>query len=508
MPGARPLLGALLLAALLAAPAAADESLDDLLGGFDDDPPAGNDSAHGGFDDDELGGFGDDDLGGFDDVEFEPIDDTRSPLRGESYTVTGSLSLGSSINFIPHHSSTGTNYTGVQRLRTRLNLEADVDLPWDWEFRGEGFAYYDWAYLANGRSSYTDAVLEKYEYDVDTQDFWIRGTPLPGLDVKIGRQVVNWGRSETLRVLDVLNPLDNREPGIADIEDLRRAVTMGRFDYYLGDWNLTLVAIPEMRRPLNPVPGSDFFPALPQPPPGFPPSLIVRDDPASLENWEAAAALTGIFEGWDVSFHGAWYFDDFGVLRSATPVITPQNTIFFLDYKRLWLAGGGGQYTFGSWLVKAEAAYVDGIGFTDAPDGSRLDAMLGVEYYGLTNTTITLELAHSQIFDFPSGGSVSSVGGVAQEESSQLALRVTRTFLRERLESTLLALLLSGDGDTGDLFTADSEIGAVIRLDASYDLRDALVLTGGVLIYVENDIPPLATWGDNDRLFLELKWSF
>lgn len=473
-------MGALLGAALLAASAAAEGTGGDLLGGFEDD------------------------------VTETEVPEQPTPLRGESWALTGNLSLGGSVNFIPHDSATGTDYTGISKLRTRVNLQLDVDLPFEWAFQAEGFAYYDWAYLAKGRSRFTDEVLDEYEYDVDSQDVWIRGTLLPGLDAKLGRQVVSWGRSDTLRVLDVLNPVDNREPGIADVEDLKRAASMARFDYYLGDWSLSLLAIPEIRFSQNPVVGSDFFPALPTPslPAGFPPLAIVDEKPDSWKNWEAGAALTGIFEGWDLSLHYAYYYEDFGVLRSVTPVVTPQASLLFLDHNRLWLAGGGGQSIFGNWLLKAEAAYVEGLGFTDSKDVSRVEAMLGVEYYGFSDAVVSLEAAHGRILDFPDGSSLSSVGTVAQEEVTQVAVRLTRSFLRERLNTTVVALLISGNGNTGDLFTGRSEIGSVIRIDGSYELRDALVLTAGVVLYVENDIPPLSTWGDNDRFFFELKYSF
>ena len=114
-----------------------------------------------------------------------------------------------------------------------MNLQLDVDLPWDWKGRVAGFGFYDWAYFANGRDDYTDDVRDIYEWEVDFQEVWVQGSLLDDLDLKVGRQIVNWGRSDTLRVLDVLNPLDNREPGLTDIEDLRRPVSMVKADYYL-----------------------------------------------------------------------------------------------------------------------------------------------------------------------------------------------------------------------------------------------------------------------------------
>jgi hypothetical protein len=50
--------------------------------------------------------------------------------------------------------------------------------------------------------------------------------------------------------------------------------------------------------------------------------------------------------------------------------------------------------------------------------------------------------------------------------------------------------------------------GAFGRLCAEYELRDALSLTVGVLIFGSGEVPPTSTWGDNDRVFAQIAWSF
>ena len=69
---------------------------------------------------------------------------------------------------------------------------------------------------------------------------------------KLGRQIVNWGRSDTVRVLDVINPLDNREPGLVDIEDLRLPVTMARVDYF-PKWFWTRTFFPSRWSRISPL---------------------------------------------------------------------------------------------------------------------------------------------------------------------------------------------------------------------------------------------------------------
>jgi len=422
--------------------------------------------------------------------------DSTEPER--PWSLTGSVSVASSINYLDHDSATGTDYTGLQKLRTRLNLQLDFELPGSWQGRFAGYTFYDAAHRIQGRDDYTDAVIDAYEWEIDSQEMWLQGEVVEDLDLKVGRQIVNWGRSETLRILDVLNPLDNREPGLVDIEDLRLPVTMVRLDYYWGAWSLRLISLPEIRFDRRPPVGSDFVPFDVVPP--------ERQPGTSFKNTEWAAAATGVFEAWDVSFHVARYWNDapYIVSEATSP------TGLIEKHSRLFLAGAGGNYTIGSWLLKAELAYLDGIDYPvidrleETPVGpipvvgtierSRLDVMGGIEYYGIAETTVSLDVANRYINDFDSRMRAFD----AQENSLESALRISSEFMNARLRTTVL----------GVMFGERAQDGSIVRLQASYDLRDALVLTGGILFFWNGDPEILSDIDDNDRIFFQLKYSF
>jgi hypothetical protein len=505
------------LAACFAREAPCEDDVDDILGGFDDEP---GESFEGSVEEGEM----DDILGGFEDElgEGKPPSMTEG-AEERFWDLTGSVSLGGSVNYLKHHAVAGTgrrtDYGGLQRLRTRLNLELDVDLPRDWKGRLAGFGFFDWAYLANGRGNYTKDVRDLYEWEVDFQEVWVQGSLLDDLDLKVGRQIVNWGRSDTLRVLDVLNPLDNREPALVDIEDLRRPVTMVKADYYFGSWGLSAIAIPEIRFSLNPPFGSDFAPVLSSV--GTVEAYVFPEDKPkeSFDNTQWAAALTGIFSGWDVSFHFARMFQDLEYLdpKIGLAAVGPIPISFEgtkLRHSRTTLVGAGANYTIGSWLFKAEIAWTDGIDYTTStsfdlsalglgivaiPTGtvrrSRLDFMGGIEYYGWTDTNIALEVVNRHIFGFRND--MRPLFGT-QENTLETALRITRTFMNDRLEVTAL----------GVVFGSYAQDGSVVRLEAHYDLRDALELVGGIVFYQKGDPPPFDIIKNNDRLFFEVKYSF
>ncbi len=477
---------------------AQEQDLDDVLGGFEAEEPE----------------------------EFQVDEADGEPTPERFWDLTGSVSVGSSINFIPHSADDGKDYTGLSRLRTRLNLQLDADLPYDWKFRLAGFGFYDWAYLLNGRDSYQNDVLQDYEWEADFQEVWVQGRPgVESMDLKIGRQIVNWGRSDNIRVIDILNPLDNREPGLSDIEDLRRPVMMVKLDWFWKNWSVSGIAIPEIRFSKNPVYGNDFAPdvtigndalaAL-----AFDFGRIPNDIPnESIENTQWAARVGGIFQGWDFSVNFANVFRDAPHLDwdlsyliptlpmpPATPPPGPR-----LEHERITMTGAGANYTIGSWLFKTEFAsligldypvaqkvVIPGLGTVPIPvgtvDKTRLDGLVGVEYYGLDETTLALEIADRHILDFDDRMREFGV----DRNTVEYAVRVTRNLLNERLE---LALVGFGLGD-------HLQLGGALRTQAAYDLRDALVLTGGVILYLPGDRPPLEGLGANHRVFLELKYSF
>ena len=475
----------------------------------------------------EWGGFGEEE-------EIEVDIDRNEPAVPERWwDIDGSFGLSSSINYfdheflnLPDESPERTSWTGLSRLRARIDLELDFELPRDWKLRLSPHFWYDFAYLIRGRNNYTDEVLDDYEWELDLEDSYLEGPLLENLDLKIGRQVVNWGRSDTLRVIDVLNPLDNREPGRADIEELRRAVGMVKLDWYIGRrWTITGIAIPEMRFDDLPSYGSDFVAfelgtAGGLLPPGVPPEQLKpilvpfllpnTNEPDHFQDMQWAAAVRGIFEGWDISFHFADVYEH--IPRFQPP---PGANIFEqIDqgvkqvYDRFLMAGAGGNYTSGAWLFKAEAAWLHGFeyafldttGFLPRLDAtgkkSRLDVMGGVEYYGFADTSLALEIVNRHIFDYERP--LLGIPSFVRENSVEYAFRYTADWLNARLSTTLLTVL----------FGWKVQDGAIVRAQGSYTFRDGLVGTLGILIYEDGDLPPLSLWGNNDRVFIDLKYSF
>ena len=252
--------------------------------------------------DELLDPFSDD---GFVENETPTLEVSPEPQgEDQKFRIGGELSLRAVTNVAHDPPEPGqTDWRGLSALRTRLALEWDADLTDSLSIHASGYGFHDFACAINGRDSYTEEVLDAYENELELTETYVLVSPHASFDFRFGRQIVVWGSSDNIRVTDILNPLDFREPGLTDLEYIRLPVTMSRLDYYLGAWRLSGVAIHEIRFDKNPPFGSDYYP--------FQEPLPPEDNPShGGKNTEWALSLSGTFSGWDMALYAADHFND------------------------------------------------------------------------------------------------------------------------------------------------------------------------------------------------------
>jgi hypothetical protein len=491
------------VAAILLLPASSwsqeDQSLDEILDGFEDTEDFGNaadqveedtkteektDESEEKLSDDET-------LEGFEDEGQQPPQtEADQQILPSNLSLDGYIKL-SSVYAVHDHKAAGTdaNWQGLTRLRPELKFDLDAKLPKAWKARFGAHAFFDFAYLINGRDNFENEVLDQYEREIEVDEAWLMGSLSQNTDIKAGRQIVVWGRSDNIRITDVLNPLDLREPGLEDIEKIRLPVTMTKLDYFFSDFNISGIAIHELRFNRNPIFGADFFPS-PAPLPGR-----SSHQGLTIEDTQFAAALNGIFHGWDASLYAAYIFDDFAYFKTVSPGPPPRQK---RDHARVKMLGAAGNIAWKNWLLKAETAFFDDLKFTNIPGEkySRLDGLIGFEYSGLTDTTVTIEVANQHLFDFDDR--LEGSPDFQKENLFQSAIRLNRTFMNETLSFTLLA----------NTFGLTKDNGAFQRFTVEYDYTDSIQIIGGAVLYQSGDLRRTRDIEDNDRIYLDVKYNF
>ena len=461
---------------------AQEESLDTDLGGFDTEEVTQSDDM--GFDD--LDGFGEDSVS----TEEDTTEVQEEPSK---FSLSGNLAFKTAYGY-HKHSVDSVEYQGFNQAQTALYLQADYKINSDWKVRVSGDTFYDTIYDLRDQA-YNQDTLDTYRTQLRLDDTYIQGRITRDIDLKVGRQIVVWGKSDSIRITDVINPLDNRLPGMTDIEDLRLPTTMAKIDYYIGKWNLSAMIIGESRIFLEAAPRGEYFPVDSIFPSAPNPFIELVQVSSSWKNTQYALAANGVFSGWDLSFYAAdvldskWYIDPDTKKREVA---------------KIQMLGSAINIATGSWLLKSEIAFMNGIKYNSTTDDKqRLDTLIGTDYMGVKDTVLSLELSNRHIFNYEEQmGSVVAKPDYVQENEVQTALRATRSFSNDSINTTLLL----------SMFGEKWQYGGFFRASVEYDVMDALVANFGVIDYLDTSEPLERPFTraikDNDKVFADITYSF
>lgn len=448
----------------------AQDALDDALEGFDKTPKAVST-------DDPLDGF---------DAPSSMMAPTQHAAPSP-WSVSGSVSFSAAYDYTQNAPTAGSSdKRGLSRARPKANLKLKGNLPDQFPLPvrvlGEASVAHDLMYTVRGRGDYNATVLNSFEHDLNLGELYASAQLGRGFEITAGRQTIVWGTSENLRVVDVINPLDRRELGMVDIEDVRLPLGMVRGDYTAGPWSASALVIPHIRFNKTAPSYSPYDTAN-----GAAPQNDVPSD--GLDNAEFAARLKGTFSGWDLSLHTANLYDDSGHKETV-------NGTTRIRHERVNMVGISGDVALGNWLVRGEAASFSGLQTLGVPsqDFTRADTLAGVDFTGLPDASMSFEVVNRHLFDW----SPALIGEGLKENSQEYALRFSGDYMHDRVHVTALTTRIS----------PLTKGGGFSRASVEYDIQDALSITGGVTLYHDGTHAPFKGLGDNDRIFVEIKQSF
>jgi hypothetical protein len=435
------------------------ESVEESLEGFDDTPTSSV----------QVEQSNDNVMDGFDESNSSEIKEEKvSFLPGLTGKLTEQLTY-SYNGTTPHDKFTS--------LKSSFFLDYEHKLDLGWKFKINAKAYYDAIYDIRD-DTYSRNELDELRGEVELFDAYLEGSLSDNLDLKLGRQVVVWGRSDTIRITDVLNPLDNRRPGMVDIEDLRLPVTMAKFDYFIDNWRITPIVIFEQRFSKNPPFGSAFYP-----------SPLAAPDDKHYTDVTYALSVGGEFSAWDINFYFANMHNDAGYI--------PMKPNSKMEHDKVNMFGTALNFLSGSWLFKTELAYFDGLKFTSTQEEkfSRTDALIGVEYKGIADAMFSYDLSirHLNSYDIR----LLSEFNPLERNTYQHAFRMTYDFMNDTLHANYLISLYGSKLDKG----------GYQRAWIKYDIADAISTNIGAVDYIKGS-KLLDAVKDNDMMFMDVSYSF
>lgn len=431
----------------------------------------------------------------------------------------GYLRLGGTYNFlhnVPDGNYPYPDWQGISGLRPELYLNFNARLFDAVRLNLGVRSWYDFVYDIKGMETFQYTGIDEQEkYEAEIEEAYLYAKVNSKIDVKIGRQIVTWGKADFLPVTNIINPLDLRSPGMLDAG--RLPVGMARVDLFHNSLRLTGITIFEKRFNEIPVYGEAFWP--------YKYGGIDYDKPeATMENLEYAVALNYRPSAFDLSLYYADIYDNMPYIE---PVVDDREGR--IDYKhithaRIKMAGAAFSFPFFNTIIlKGEAAYVDGLKYIANPiipsvspqadfsvtasgqSSRRVDGLVAFEYTGITDTILIGEFLANYKIDYQS---------LIVDDDTEVRLKthtqddydfgwsagVNRSLLRDTLNLKLG--MISYQQQNADVM--------VQTLVATYDLTDAIQFKGALIFYdikTESDLVR-DDLSDNDRIYLEIKYSF
>ena len=401
-------------------------------------------------------------MDGFDDAEMSEVkEEKKSSLLPAG--IEGKFVQSAAYSF--HNDAP---HDGLSSLKSLLFLEYNRALFKGFKLKLNGNAFYDLSYAIKGRDDFSKEDVDALESEVELFDAFMEGSVSENLDIKLGRQVVVWGKSDSIRITDVLNPLDNRRPAMVDIEDLRLPSTMVKFDYYHDKWRISPIMIVEQRFNKNPPFRGDFNPSRQ--------AIPSQKTPHSPSY---ALDIAGEFSGFDINFYLA---DIYAQDELGLPFINHS--------KKMQMIGTAFNYVYESWLLKGEFAYKKDFEFLQSGNEKfdRIDTLLGLEYKGIADTTLSYDIANKHM---------TKKSKFFEQDSYQHALRITSDFHNATLHANYLIALFGKKLDDGGFQ----------RAWFKYDIADGVSTNFGLVDYIGGS-KLFDAIDDNDMLFVDISYSF
>lgn len=317
--------------------------------------------------------------------------------------------------------------------------------------------------------------------------------------LRIGKQIIIWGKADGVQIVDIICPQDNRTLAGSTIKDKRIAVDAALFNIHSEMFSLDLLAVPvftpakmpvESDNPLNPI----MFPSKS----GDKFMLWSEEDiDFSFKNMQGGARLSAWlpFADFAASFYTGLDHNACYTARIYDSIIQMSG-----EYKRLWMAGFETAIPAGSFVLRAESAFISGRNFSgkewknnicEPVEANQLCALAGLDWNG-GGFTVTAQYIEDIILNYDDEE-------IARKQRLPKAtLSIEKSFLHD-----LLSINFSGAINLNDMDCA-------LCPSLEYAFSDSLKIKGGADIYTKGTDSE-STYGklkDASCAYIRLTYSF
>jgi hypothetical protein len=355
------------------------------------------------------------------------------------------------------------------------------------------------SYDSGGAAFYGNAALYEKAGEVlppDLRELYIdlRGD---SVDLRMGKQQIIWGKGDGVFITDIVSPRDLSEFLVPDFEEIRRAVTAAKADFFSGSHSLGLVWVPWFTPTIMPDRDSPWAPSLPFP---VEPEILPGERPDfSLDNASYFARYSYLGMSFDLSLVGGWTWNDTPAYEVISKTLTPGTGLTSLTleavYYRIGAAGFAAAGTVGPLVVKSEGALFFGKRYQGNPlvfprgyaEKNAVHYLLGADY-SFAGITLGLQFIQNIILDHDDGL-------VEDELENTVTVVLSRTFLRETLKAEVFTYVGLNNRD------------ALVKPKITWSAADGLEIFAGAYIFLGEE-GDFGQYDRKDGLYAGAKLSF
>jgi len=396
----------------------------------------------------------------------------------------------------------GTDSGDSQKLQLRLEPEIYGSLyeGWDILFRGRADADAFDRLRRDDEDRAELSMSSRYLSIGDRVELSVREAYaqhyFDGIFVRAGKQQIVWGKSDGLKVLDVVNPQDYREFILPDYEDSRIPLWSLDVEVPVGEGSLQLVWVPD--RTYNDIPGTgDLFaftsPMLvPEAPSGIMvDTMDVRRPDRLFADSDYGARLSSLAGSWDIALSYFYHYTDDPVLYQSLSMETGLSVITVTpEYERTHMAGFSCSNSFGDITLRCEIAWFSDkyfiADFTQGNNGivrsGELDYVIGLDWSGPSDFFTSVQFFQSLLPE-------DSEGITRDRVENYSTVYMKKQFMYQTLEARIMWLHNYNQGD------------GLIRPRVTYEVTDNMKMWTGSDIFYGSQGGTFGQFGRNDRVF-------
>ena len=258
-------------------------------------------------------------------------------------------------------------------------------------------------------SNVSKSTLLSDHTEIEIREFFLEGEFKQSY-LTIGKQQIVWGKSDGLKVLDIVNPQSFNEFILDDYENSRIPLWALNVEQTWGDWDMQFIWIPDKTYHALPKQGAPFAfsskDIVPAAPPGVNVQLNDADRPDRfLADSDAGIKASTFIGGWDISFNYLYQYNNLAVLYQDISLL-PSGALVTVnqEYERTHVIGGSFSNAFGNMVVRGELGYftdhyfisknIEQRGIDDSPE---LSYVLGLDWTGQVLKTYLSVVNYSKV---------------------------------------------------------------------------------------------------------------